>query len=93
MLTYIFTPLVHAPWGEMQLTLVTRAESFFDARRNVVAELKEWKRSQVELNRHDYPWLDEAIERMQDTEVCSIIGMHADKPEKTLLFWYDEREP
>jgi len=93
-LTYVFTPLVHCPWGEMQLTLVTRATSYFDAQDQVVKELKEWKRSQTSLGRNDFPWIDEAIKILEKTEGCGgIIGMFADKPEKTLVFWYDEREP
>jgi hypothetical protein len=93
-LTYVFTPLVHCPWGQMQLTLVTRAEGFFDAQRNVIKELKEWKRSQIEMQRNDFPWLDEAITHMEDIQgVGSTIGMYADAEDKTLVLWYDEREP
>jgi len=93
-LTYVFTPLVHCPWGEMQLTLVTRATSYFDAQCQVMAELNEWKRSQAHMERHDFPWLDEAIKILGRAEGCGgIIGMFSDKPEKTLVFWYDEREP
>ena len=93
MLTYIFTPLVHAPWGEMQLTLITRATNYFDAERQAIAELEEWKRSQEALGKNYFPWIDEAIATLRDTQSGNVLGMHADKPDKTLVFWYDEREP
>ena len=92
-LTYVFTPLVHCSWGHMQLTLVTQASSVFDAERNVFKELKEWKRSQIAMNRNDFPWLDQAIELIDGHYSASTIGMYADKPDKALILWYDEREP
>jgi hypothetical protein len=76
----------------MQLTLVTRADSFFVAQRNGIDELECWKESQAKMGRTDFPWLDQAIAYMEGEPYAQIIGMYADPLSKVIVSWYDERE-
>lgn len=90
---YIFSPLVHAPWGEMQVYVTVRSGSFFDAQRDAVWELRDWQRSQVSLGRADFPWLEEAIQKIEAATGAAFTGHGQFDRNKVAVLWYDEREP
>jgi hypothetical protein len=90
MYLYVFTPIVKMPFGEMQITLTTRAKTFYDARQNVVDELLSWKKAQEQARRNDFPWLDEAMKLVEACEGTHF--MTSSLPDRVGVFWYDERE-
>ncbi len=90
--TYILTPIVHPPWGEMQLTIATRAKNWYTAQKQVLEELDVWKRSQSHLERKDFPWLDEAIEKVKAMNGPDAFLGNFDSSSQVHVGWYDERE-
>jgi hypothetical protein len=85
--TYIYTPIVQAPWGEMQVTVILKSANAFDAERAAIAELAQWV--------PQYPWIAQAITKITNSGGAGYM-LHAWWPweqEKTIVDWYDERQP
>lgn len=88
--TYILRPLVQAPWGEMQVSITLQAPGWFEAQEKAVAELRQWKASQEQMGRTDFPWIDEAINRVEEMEGPTVFFGYTKEID---VNWYDEREP
>jgi hypothetical protein len=87
---YVFQPIVTMPWGEMNITITTRAKSFYDAQSQVIEELTQWEISQRSMRRNDHPWLEEAKEQVKNSHGATYVDSH--EPTKVDIFWFDDRE-
>jgi hypothetical protein len=89
--TYILRPMVHTPWGYMQVTITLKAESWYGARRKAADELRTWIHSQREMGRHDFVWLEEALRNVENMDSPAFVFAYT-REDKVDVNWFDERE-